>query len=521
MPFLAAALRASEWLSTEALTQAQEQAERTQHSFLQTVLNLAFVHPDQIATACAHFFEVAAVDLYNITIAPEIPDKIFAWIHQKKFSILPFAFSNNILSVAMSDPDALICAELLEFQFVVTTHIFFTNHSDLLHHLHHLQSGNRYQLLLSNAENNADSLVMHGLEEIISDAIHRRASDIHFEPFEYDFRVRMRIDGILHEIIKPPISMANAMSSAVKIMANLNIAERRLPQDGRFTFSTHKKMTRDCRVSICPTLFGEKIVIRILESSPSLLNIQELGMTETDQNIFLRAIERPQGLILVTGPTGSGKTVTLYTALSKLNSLERNISTIEDPVEIKLAGINQVNVNSAAGLHFATALRSFLRQDPDVIMIGEIRDQETAEIALKAAETGHLVLATLHTNSTIESIQRLKHMGIDTYSIFNSTLLIIAQRLLRKLCVECKQKNGDDEFFSAVGCAHCQNGYKGRTAVYELLPLCLEMKSGDFFSEENLNSGILEKWRICTLRDAAMKKARLGITSLEEVWRVT
>ena len=295
-------------------------------------------------------------------------------------------------------------------------------------------------MLSANAPSNREVIVHEEapvvtlIQRILEDAIHHDASDIHFEPFSDHYRVRMRIDGILHTITNPSIHLANAIASRLKVMSDLDISERRLPQDGRFTFQSSTSVSRDCRINCCPTLFGEKLVVRLLNPNKSLMDIDKLGLEKQDQKKLMTAIHQPQGLVLVTGPTGSGKTVTLYTTLNLLNAESKNISTIEEPVEIQLKGINQVHVNHKAGLDFSTALRAFLRQDPDIIMVGEIRDKETASMAIRAAQTGHLVLSTLHTNSAAETLTRLINMEIAPFNIASSVSLIIAQRLIRKLC---------------------------------------------------------------------------------------
>jgi type IV pilus assembly protein PilB len=372
------------------------------------------------------------------------------------------------------------------------------------------------------------------IDQILLEAINKQASDVHFEPQKDFCRIRFRIDGLLYEATKIDGILGPRFSARLKIMANLDIAEKRLPQDGRFSFQLSTNKTQNCRLSTCPTIFGEKLVIRLLNFVDSIFDINYLGFTEQEQELFYKHIQMPQGLILVTGPTGSGKTITLYTALNILNQLTKNISTVEDPVEINLPGINQVEVNHKIGLSFTKVLRAFLRQDPDVIMIGEIRDLETAEIAIKAAHTGHLVLATLHTNSAIASITRLLNMGIPAFNLASAINLIIAQRLVRKLCVHCRQPkslpktmliennfNEDSILYTAVGCENCNNGYKNRTAIFELLPITsiisnlIMQHCAEIEIEKQMN--IL---KLTTLRSAALNKAKAGIVSLEEINRV-
>lgn len=324
------------------------------------------------------------------------------------------------------------------------------------------------------------------INQVLMDALRRKASDIHFEPYETSYRIRFRCDGILHQHLTPPASLSRRLSTRLKVMSKLNIAERRQPQDGRIKLKLSESLAIDLRVSTLPTLWGEKVVLRILDSSSASLNIDILGYSDAQKQAYLTALQRPQGMILMTGPTGSGKTVSLYTGLSILNTDERNISTAEDPVEINLQGINQVQINNQAGLGFAEALRSFLRQDPDVVMVGEIRDLETAEIAVKAAQTGHLVLSTLHTNSAAETITRLTNMGVEDFNLASSLSLIIAQRLARRLCSHCKQPHLLDDLtcerlklplntsvYQAhkEGCDDCNKGYVGRVGIYEVMQL--------------------------------------------------
>ena len=384
-----------------------------------------------------------------------------------------------------------------------------------------------------------DAPVVRFINQVILQAINRGASDIHFEPYEKIYRVRFRQDGILDEIYKPPVTMAPRLAARLKIMAQLDIAERRVPQDGRLKLYLTKQRAIDFRVNTMPTLWGEKVVLRILDPTSAQMGIEALGYEEYQKDLFIKAIQKPQGMVLVTGPTGSGKTVSLYTALNILNTAEVNISTAEDPVEINLPGVNQVNVNPKVGMTFANALRAFLRQDPDIIMVGEIRDLETAEIAIKAAQTGHMVLSTLHTNSAPQTLSRLMNMGVASYNIASSVTLIIAQRLGRKLCQHCKEEvkvpaeelihQGfrDNELkdltiYKAVGCDQCNHGYKGRVGIYEVMPISDEigriiMESGNaiLIADQARREGVND------LRQSGLNKVRLGLTSLEEINRVT
>lgn len=356
-----------------------------------------------------------------------------------------------------------------------------------------------------------DFSVITFLDEILNQAIKEQATDIHFEPYENLYRVRFRIDGVLHIINTPPVHIAQQLSSRLKIMANLDIAEKRLPQDGRYSFHN-----RDIRVSTCPTLYGEKIVFRLLDSHENIRTIDNLGLLTPQKNMLIQSIEKPQGLILITGPTGSGKTVTLYAALNYLNSPDKNISTVEDPIEIQLPGINQVNINPKAGLDFAKILRSLLRQDPDVIMIGEIRDLETAQIALRAAQTGHLVLSTLHTNSAIESIHRLVNLGMSIYEVASTLSCISAQRLVRQLCQHCKRKS--DYYYEATGCDHCISGYSGCIAIHETL-LVDEYITELFLTKKSIKeiNHFLDLNKIIKLKESGLEAVKKGLTSLKEI----
>lgn len=386
---------------------------------------------------------------------------------------------------------------------------------------------------------NADEAsVIHAIHQLLLDAVFLGASDIHLEPYETSFRIRLRIDGILSIHTTPPLALAARFAARFKILSRLDIAERRLPQDGRFKLKISDEKTIDFRVSTCPTLFGEKVAVRILDPSHTQLNFDTLGLNTTQKHLFLSALQKPQGMVLVTGPTGSGKTISLYAALNSLNTFERNISTCEDPIELYWEGINQVNVNLKAGLTFATALRAFLRQDPDVIMVGEIRDLETAEMAIKAAQTGHLVLSTVHTKSAADTLTRLINMGIPAYHLATSVTLVVAQRLLRLLCPVCKipvqipasvlKQCGFQEeelptltLFGPKGCQECHQGYKGRIGIYEIMPISsnivdLILKDSPAISlyQQALREGMWD------LRRSGLNKVKQGLTSLTEIDRI-
>ena len=380
--------------------------------------------------------------------------------------------------------------------------------------------------------------VVRFINKVLLDAIRKGASDIHFEPYESRYRIRYRLDGVLKNVAGPPVQMARRLSSRLKVMAGLDIAEKRIPQDGRIKLALSRNKSIDFRVSTCPMLFGEKIVLRILDSSATKLGIEQLGFDETQQKRFHEAVKKPYGMVLATGPTGSGKTVSLYTALQLLNDEGRNISTVEDPVEIRVHGINQVQQNTKQGMTFARALRAFLRQDPDVIMVGEIRDLETAEIAIKAAQTGHLVLSTLHTNDAPQSITRLMNMGVPSYNITSAVNLVIAQRLVRTLhtCKKklelpaealfqagfAKEELEDLKLFQPTGCSECNEGYRGRTGLFEVMPITdaiaqIILGEGNAIriAEQARKEGILD------LRQSALRKVAAGITDLIEINRVT
>ncbi|HNR22034.1 MAG TPA: type IV-A pilus assembly ATPase PilB [Steroidobacteraceae bacterium] len=385
-----------------------------------------------------------------------------------------------------------------------------------------------------------DAPIVKFVNKVMLDAIRRGASDIHFEPYEKMYRVRYRMDGVLKEVAQPPVQLAQKISARLKVMARLDIAERRVPQDGRIKMKLSKTRAIDFRVSTCPTLYGEKIVTRILDPSQAMLGIDALGYEPQQKELYLANLAKPQGMILVTGPTGSGKTVSLYTGLNILNREDTNISTAEDPAEINLPGVNQVNVNPKVGLTFASALRAFLRQDPDVVMVGEIRDLETAEIAIKAAQTGHLVLSTLHTNDAPQTLTRLIDMGVKPYAIATSCSLIIAQRLARRLCTQCKHlvdvpaeallKEGFSKedvaagikVYGPKGCQACTDGYKGRVGIYQVLPVTEEIGRIIMEGGNAIQIGdAAKRMGVWDLRRSGLEKVKQGMTSLEEINSVT
>ncbi len=519
------------------------------------------VGSSQVALASSSEFGIPLFDIQALDLA-QIPLRLVREDLITKHKALPLFKRGNRLFVGLSDPTNLRALDEIKFQ---SNHIVepilideqqieraielaFNATSTVVDGLEDAEGLENLELGSVDddgadggvdANSSDDAPVVKFVNKVLVDAIKRGASDIHFEPYEQNFRVRFRMDGMLRAVASPPIKLNARISSRLKVMSGLDIAEKRVPQDGRIKLNLSKTKSIDFRVSTCPTLFGEKIVLRILDAAAARLGIDKLGYEEHQKSLFLSAIDRPYGMVLVTGPTGSGKTVSLYTALNILNTEGRNISTVEDPVEIRVPGINQVQMNVKRGMTFAAALRSFLRQDPDVIMVGEIRDLETAEIAIKAAQTGHMVLSTLHTNDASQTIARLMNMGIAPYNITSSVTLVIAQRLARRLH-DCKKPiqlppsallsegftqaeiDAGMQIFDAVGCSGCNEGYKGRTGIYEVMPISEEIAkiiltggSAIQISEEARRTGIPD------LRASALLKARNGHISLAEMNRVT
>jgi type IV pilus assembly protein PilB len=513
----------------------------------------------RLAFSAAMEFGVSVLDLD--AFAPEmLPEKTVDEKLIRKHSALPLYKRGNRLFVAISDPTNLQALDEIKFNTGLSTDSILVDdaklHTAIDKYLesHDSTMGDLEDADLEGVETEGgdqedekavtaevdDAPIVKYVNKMLLDAIRGGASDVHFEPYEKTYRVRYRTDGILKEISRPSIKLAPKISARVKIMAQLDISERRVPQDGRIKMKLSKTKAIDFRVNTLPTLWGEKIVLRILDPSQAKLGIDVLGYEEDQKQLYLDALEQPQGMILVTGPTGSGKTVSLYTGLNILNTTERNISTAEDPAEINLEGINQVNVNNKVGLGFAEALRAFLRQDPDVIMVGEIRDLETANIAIKAAQTGHLVLSTLHTNSAAETLTRMMNMGVPAFNIATSVSLIIAQRLGRRLCNGCKQPANipadvllqegftqeqiDTGFtlYRPKGCDKCNGGYKGRVGIYEVVKITDEL--ANMIMEEASSIKIAKQAQaegFRTLRQSALLKVIQGVTSLEEANRVT
>jgi type IV pilus assembly protein PilB len=515
-----------------------------------------------IAITASVMFGVPMLDLDALTVDIEVvrlvKDKLL-----QKHRVLPLLKRGRRLFVAISDPTNLHAIDEIRFQTTLSVDPIVVEEDKLQRlltkaleqadtsmsslgdddfELDNLDIGSGEETLEneSSRDDIEDAPIVRFVHKVMLDAIKKGASDIHFEPYEKMYRVRLRVDGVLKESASPPVQLAGKMAARVKVMARLDIAERRIPQDGRIKLRLTKTRSVDFRVSTCPTLFGEKIVMRILDASSATLGIDALGYEPAQRETYLRYLAKPQGMILVTGPTGSGKTVSLYTGLHILNTEDTNISTAEDPAEIILPGVNQVNVNPKVGLTFASALRSFLRQDPDVIMVGEVRDLETAEIAIKAAQTGHLVLSTLHTNDAPQTLTRLVDMGVKPYAIATSVSLIIAQRLARRLCSHCKtpidvprdaliqegfvpaEVQGGLRIYGPKGCQNCTDGYKGRVGIYQVMAVTeaigrIIMEGGNAISiaDQARKEGVLD------LRASGLNKVKEGLTSLEEINRVT
>ncbi|WP_447556489.1 type IV-A pilus assembly ATPase PilB [Vreelandella sp. EE22] len=551
------------------LTQAQaEVADSTsaglELSFLEHVVESGLVGSADAALAAAWEYGLPVVDLDSVKLSALPPASKYPVKILSKLNVLPLARHGHRLTVAVPYPATL--TQLDELQFAtnlsvegvlapvdqirsnLSQYVAQSEHSlldemsgvdDAIGELNIVQEEEEEITLESAAANKDDAPVVKFVNKILLDAISRGASDIHFEPYESQYRVRFRIDGMLIEIAKPPFAMRDRIAARLKIMSRLDISERRLPQDGAIKLQLSRTRSIDFRVNSLPTVYGEKLVLRILDPSSVRLGIEQLGFSAQQQKDYETALKRPQGMILVTGPTGSGKTVTLYTGINMLNEIERNICTAEDPVEIKVSGINQVNVLPKIGLNFASALRAFLRQDPDVVMVGEIRDLETAEIAVKAAQTGHMVLSTVHTNSAAQTLTRLANMGVASYNIASSVTLIIAQRLARKLCPQCKTpadipheallKLGftkaqlkDVTIYKAVGCKQCTQGYKGRVGIYEVLPISdamrnLIMRDGNAIEIDEL----ARREDHPSLYQSCLNRVLDGSTSLEEVNRIS
>lgn len=551
----------SEGVVSEAHMQtAQAESQQQQIGLISYLVEHKMANAYELAKLLSQSFGDPLFDLNaledNITPKDLVDESIV-----RKFNALPIFKRGQQLFVALSDPTRIDAIDAIAFNSRLSVAAVIVEEDKLKQRIDKI-----YADTMQNFSGFADSDLNIGFEnsdeeegdsnlnssvdeapvvkfinKMLVDAIRMGASDLHFEPYEKSYRVRFRVDGVMQKMANPPVQLANKLAARLKVMSQMDISERRLPQDGRIKLKLSKNKAIDFRVNSLPTLFGEKIVLRILDPSSAMLGIEALGYEPDQKEMFLEALNKPQGMLLITGPTGSGKTVSLYTGINILNTGETNISTAEDPVEINLEGINQVNVNQKVGLTFANALKSFLRQDPDIVMVGEIRDLETAEIAIKAAQTGHMVLSTLHTNSAPETLTRLKNMGVASFNIATSVNLVIAQRLARRLCKHCKKPidiprqslieigftdadldNPNNLIYEPVGCNECREGYKGRVGIYEVMKV-----------SQDISRIIMEDGNAIDIKDAALKngfrdlrrsgimKVLQGITSIQEMLRVT
>ena len=556
---LARQLVNAQLLDERAAGQAQAQALRNKIPLVSYLVQNKLASSRAVAEIASEQFGVPLCDLKAIDKDSQ-PHELVSEKLCRQHRVLPLYRRGNKLFVALSDPTNHQAVTDIQFSTGLSTEAllveddklgeaidkFFEAANSGMEDLADVDlDGLDVQAVDNNKEEGVagesadDAPVVRFVNKMLLDAIRGGSSDLHFEPYEKTYRVRFRTDGILQEIARPPIQLAPRISARLKVMAALDISERRKPQDGRIKMRISKTKSIDFRVSTCPTLWGEKIVMRILDPSSAQMGIDALGYEPGQKDLYMAALKQPQGMILVTGPTGSGKTVSLYTGLNILNTVDVNISTAEDPVEINLEGINQVNVNPKQGMDFTAALRAFLRQDPDIIMVGEIRDLDTASIAIKAAQTGHMVMSTLHTNSAAETLTRLRNMGVPSFNIATSVSLIIAQRLARKLCVHCKKEVqiprealleegfpedqlGSFKLYRPVGCENCNGGYKGRIGIYEVVKNTPALQR--IIMEEGNSIDISAQMRkdgFNDLRTSALLKAMQGITSLEEVNRVT
>ena len=547
-------------LSEQQMMTAYEESTRQGQPFVRHLIEQKLLDSRRIAVAASHEFGVPLLDLGAFELG-NLPLNLVDERLIRKHRALPLLRRGNRLFLAVSDPTNDQALEEIRFNTGLSTDAILVEEDRLnaaietainaqdTSTIGEFADGELEKLDIApedseqSDESDAkidDAPIVRYINKILVDAITAGASDIHFEPFEKFFRIRFRQDGMLHEVASPPLNTAGRLTARLKVMSRMNIAERRIPQDGRIRLKLSRSRDIDFRVNTLPTLYGEKVVLRILDSSSAQVGIEALGFEPEQRESFLNAIKKPYGMILVTGPTGSGKTVSLYTALNLLNQPEINISTVEDPVEIQVAGINQVNLNPKTGLTFASALRAFLRQDPDILMVGEIRDLETAEIAVKAAQTGHLVLSTLHTNDAPQTLTRLANMGIPAFNIASSVLLIMAQRLARRLCVHCRKKLdlprealreegfSDDDIdagliiYGPVGCEKCNKGYKGRVGIFQVMKISetitrLILEGGDAMqlADQAQREGVSD------LRQSGLRKVKAGLIGLEELNRVT
>lgn len=560
LPGLARALISAGKLQAKAAEDLYQKSRASRNSFIAELTGSGAVSPADLAHTLSAAFGAPLLDLEAIDVL-RLPKGLLDAKLCQAFRIVVLGKRNNRLIVATADPtdqqanDKIKFASQMGIDWVIAE---YDKLSRMVEAAAHTASetidsmvGVEFEFdelaavegTVENEQSVAeveDAPVVRFLHKMLLDAFGMKASDIHFEPFEHNYRVRFRVDGELREIAAPPVAIKEKLASRIKVISKLDISEKRIPQDGRMKLKIGPERVIDFRVSTLPTLFGEKIVIRILDPSSARLGIDALGYDADEKERLMRAIERPYGMILVTGPTGSGKTVSLYTCLNLLNKAGVNIATAEDPAEINLPGVNQVNVNEKAGLTFATALRAFLRQDPDIIMVGEIRDLETADISIKAAQTGHLVLSTLHTNDAPTTLTRMRNMGIAPFNIASSVILITAQRLARRLCAQCKapadiprealldagfkedELTGTWKPYKPVGCSACNNGYKGRVGIYQVMPISEEIQKIILRDGSALDiEAQAEREGVRSLRQSGLQKVMQGVTSLEEVLGVT
>ena len=549
-------------LEEEAAINAIKESRKERVTFTNYLVSNNILSATKIAMEASKEFGLPVFDLEAIDLE-SIPRDIVDDKLIQKHHALPLYKRGNRLYIGIADPTNLAAIDEIKFQTGINTEAVMVEENKLSKMVEKLleeqddamddmMDGDEDLDDLDFADPNAepkeddagseidDTPVVRFINKILLDAIKKGASDIHFEPYEKTYRVRLRIDGVLREVARPPVAMSPKLCARIKVMSRMDTAEKRVPQDGRIKLKISKTKAIDFRVNTCPTLFGEKIVLRILDPSSASLGIDALGYEPEQKDLYMKALANPYGMILVTGPTGSGKTVSLYTGLNILNTVDTNISTAEDPVEINLEGINQVNVNEKVGLTFETALRAFLRQDPDIIMVGEIRDLNTAEIAVKAAQTGHMVMSTLHTNDAPLTLARLVNMGVPPFNIASAVSLIIAQRLARRLCGNCKERvdiprtaleeegftseqvDAKPELYKAVGCDQCSDGYKGRVGIYQVMPISEAI--GRIIMENGSSIDVADQAKkdgVDDLRQSAIKKVIAGLTSLEEINRVT
>lgn len=557
---LARQLVQAEIIDAQTAGRAVQQAQRNQIPLVSYLVQNKLVNSRLLAAEAAEQFGVPHFDLSALDREQQPKDLISEKL-ARQHRVVPLWKRGNKLFIATSDPTLQQAVTDIQFSTGLNTELvlveddridaaidqYFDNGNKAMADLGDIDLEDGLEIESGDGPKDDDqpggdaddAPVVRFVNKMLLDAIKGGSSDLHFEPYEKIYRVRFRTDGVLHEAAKPPIQLAARISARLKVMASMDISERRKPQDGRIKMRISKTKSIDFRVNTCPTLWGEKIVMRILDATSAQMGIDALGYEESQKQLYLDALSKPQGMILVTGPTGSGKTVSLYTGLNILNTTDVNISTAEDPVEINLEGINQVNVNPKQGMDFSQALRAFLRQDPDIIMVGEIRDLDTASIAVKAAQTGHMVMSTLHTNSAAETLTRLRNMGVPSFNIATSVNLIIAQRLARKLCGSCKKevnvpsetqlaegfpadKIGTFKLYGPVGCEHCKGGYKGRVGIYEVVKVTPALQR--IIMEEGNSIDIAEQMRkdgFNDLRTSGLIKAINGLTSLEEINRVT